>query len=212
VDYIHRLGIKKDIMAVPSLALGTPEISLYGMVSAFAVFGNNGIRCEPYFIERIEDSKGNIIYQRVPQCREVIDSRVANTLYEMMKKVVDGAYDPTTKKRSGTGVRLRYKYNLKIPIAGKTGTTQYHSDGWFIGITPDFCAGVWVGAEDRSVRFSTMTYGQGASMALPIFALFCKKVYEDTSSTKLTRASATTTLTLKDANFEEKVEGPGDEE
>ncbi len=180
-DFAKQIGIKTPIPPVPSIALGTIEMPLIELTPVIGIFASKGIYCTPFFIKRIEDDKGNILYQERPRCYEVVNEAVADSVKSMLAKVVDGAYNPYTKKWSGTGVRLRTKYGIKIPVIGKTGTTQFHSDGWFIGATNEFTCGVWVGAEDRAVRFSRMDYGQGASMALPIFALFCKKVYSDSS-------------------------------
>jgi len=171
VNMAHQMGITSDIPAVPAIALGTPDISLYEMVSAMNSFANRGVYVEPVFVTKIEDKNGNVLDRFVPEKREAMDEVTAYKMIELMKGVVE----------SGTSIRLRYKYGFNNPIAGKTGTTQNQSDGWFMGITPELTTGIWVGAEDRSVHFRSIRLGQGANMALPIWALFMKKVYGDPS-------------------------------
>lgn len=167
----HQMGITSDIPAVPAIALGTPDLSLYEMVSAMNTFANKGVNVQPLFVTKIEDKNGNLLDRFIPEKKEAMDEITAYKMIELMKGVVE----------SGTSIRLRYKYGFDNPVAGKTGTTQNQSDGWFMGITPDLTAGVWVGAEDRSVHFRSLTLGQGANMALPIWALFMRKVYDDPS-------------------------------
>jgi len=167
----HQMGITSDIPAVPAIALGTPDLSLYEMVSAMNTFANKGVNVQPIFVTKIEDKNGNLLDRFIPEKKEAMDEITAYKMIELMKGVVE----------SGTSIRLRYKYGFDNPVAGKTGTTQNQSDGWFMGITPDLTAGVWVGAEDRSVHFRSLTLGQGANMALPIWALFMRKVYNDPS-------------------------------
>ena len=132
-------------------------------------FSNKGVFIKPYFITRIEDKNGNLVERFAPEQSEALDEVTAYKMIQLMKGVVE----------SGTGVRLRSKYNLRNPIAGKTGTTQNQSDGWFMGLTPDITTGVWTGAEDRSVHFRSIKLGQGANMALPIWALYIQKIYND---------------------------------
>ncbi|MFH1005390.1 MAG: transglycosylase domain-containing protein [Bacteroidota bacterium] len=169
VQLARRLGITSPIDPVPAICLGTPEISLYEMVGAMNTFVNKGTYLEPIFVTRIEDKHGRVLADFSPHSKEVMDEEKAYIILQLMKGVV----------QYGTGVRLRYKYKLMMPIAGKTGTTQNHSDGWFMGFTPDLVSGVWVGAEDRSVHFSALNEGQGASLALPIWAYYMQKVYAD---------------------------------
>lgn len=171
VQLAKKLGITSDLPPVPSLCLGTADISLYEMVGALSTFANKGTYIEPIFITRIEDKNGKVIEQFFPKTNEVFSEDKAYIMLQLMRGVVD----------YGTGVRLRYKYGLRNPIAGKTGTTQNNSDGWFIGLTPDITAGVWVGGDERSIHFNTLEMGQGASMALPIWAKFFQKVYADKS-------------------------------
>jgi penicillin-binding protein 1A len=171
VDLARKLGIESDLEAVPSLCLGTADISVYEMVGANSTFANQGVWVEPTFITRIEDKNGNVLEDFMPRRVEAISKETAYLTLNLMKGVVD----------HGTGLRLRFRYGLTAPIAGKTGTTQNNSDGWFMGITPDLVSGVWVGCEDRSAHFRSTDLGQGASMALPIWGLYMKKVYADKS-------------------------------
>jgi len=169
VDIAKRMGITSPIDPVPAICLGTPEISLYEMVGANNTFANKGTWIEPLFVTRIEDKNGNTLQDFSSTTEEVLGEDKAYIMLQLMKGVVD----------HGTGNSLHSKYNLRYPIAGKTGTTQNQSDGWFIGITPDLVSGCWVGAEDRSVHFSSLELGQGARMALPIWAKYMQKVYAD---------------------------------
>lgn len=182
----QRLGVEAEIEEVPSIALGTPDISLYEMLGAYGTFVNKGVYVKPVIVTRIEDKNGTILYEFVPETRDVLSEEVAYTVVNLMEGVT----------QSGSGRRLRtkgankwnkmydeimtgYPYEFKNPIAGKTGTTQNNSDGWFIGMVPNLISGAWVGGEDRQIRFASTTYGQGASMALPIWGLFMKKCYAD---------------------------------
>jgi penicillin-binding protein 1A len=169
VDLAHRMGVVSKIDPTPSICLGTPEISVFEMVGANATFANKGTWIEPTFITRIEDKNGKVVYDFVPRTEEVMNEEKSYVMLQLLKGVV----------QSGTGVRLRYRYKLMQPMAGKTGTTQNNSDGWFMGITPDLVSGCWVGGEDRAVHFDRTDMGQGASMALPIFAKYMQKVYAD---------------------------------
>lgn len=171
IQLARKMGVNSPIDPVPAIALGTPDLSLYEMVGAMNTFANQGVYVKPIFITHIEDKNGNVIERFVPEKTEVLDEVSAYKMIELMKGVVE----------SGTGIRLRFKYGLNNPIAGKTGTTQNQSDGWFMGITPDLTTGIWVGAEDRSAHFRTIRLGQGANMALPIWALYMQKVYNDPS-------------------------------
>ena len=186
IDLVKKLGIDtKDIQPYPSIALGTPDLSVYEMVSAYSTFANKGVHVEPYYVSRIEDKNGTILYQHKPKSQDVLSHETAYVTIKLLEGVT----------QYGSGQRLRgswavnqphykkavtgYPYNFENPIAGKTGTTQNQSDGWFIGMVPDLATGVWVGGEDRSVRFPNITYGQGATMALPIWAMYMKSLYED---------------------------------
>ncbi|MFT3884519.1 MAG: transglycosylase domain-containing protein [Flavobacteriales bacterium] len=184
----RHMGVKSPLDPVPSLCLGVADLTLMEMTGAFATFANEGVHIEPIVFTRIEDKNGNTIYDVTPRTEEALDPRTSYVMLKMLEGVVDGAYNPSTGKTVGTGMRLRMgwgnraKYgNIKAPTAGKTGTTQNNSDGWFIGITPDLVTGVWTGAEDRSVRFTRTDLGQGANMALPIYGYYMNKVYADPS-------------------------------
>lgn len=169
VNLIRKLGITAEVPAVPSICLGTPDISLYEMTGAFATYANQGVKMKPYFITKICDNKGNVIETFQTTSTEAVDQQTAYLMIRLMQGVIEG----------GTGSRLRYRYKLDMPIAGKTGTTQKNSDGWFIGMTPEIACGVWVGCEDRSIHFRSTELGQGAATALPIWAQFIQSCYED---------------------------------
>ena len=170
VTLLHEYGIRNpEIHPSMALCLGPCEITVGEMVSAYTAFVNHGIRAAHQFVTKIEDNEGNIIAQFQPRMNEVISEESAHKMIYMLKAVVDG----------GTGSRLRFKYNLKGDIAGKTGTTNNNSDAWFMGVTPTLVSGMWVGGDDRDIHFDSMAWGQGASMALPIFALYMQKVYKD---------------------------------
>ncbi len=170
VTLLHEYGIRNpEIHPSMSLCLGPCEITVGEMVSAYTAFVNHGIRAAHTFVTRIEDNEGNIIAQFQPRMNEVISEESANKMLYMLKAVVDG----------GTAGRLRFRYGLKGEIAGKTGTTNNNSDAWFMGITPTLVSGVWVGGDDRDIHFDSMAMGQGATMALPVFAYFMQRVYKD---------------------------------
>lgn len=182
VRMAKNLGVETDIPAVPSVALGTVDLSLYEMIGALNTFANKGMYVKPMMILRIEDKNGTILEEFTPKTKEVLSESIAYTTINLMEGVT----------RYGSGVRLRtsgakypdnvatgYPYQFDNAIAGKTGTTQNQSDGWFIGLVPNLSTGVWVGAEDRSVHFVDLARGQGASMALPIWALYMKRNYAD---------------------------------
>lgn len=168
---IKRMGVTTDVPPYPSIALGSFEASVYDMVGAYGAFVNHGVWTEPIYLTRVEDKNGNVLYERKPKVVQALNEQTAYVMTYMLKGVVE----------QGTGVRLRYKYGLNNPIGGKTGTTNDNSDGWFMGITPQLVAGVWTGCEDRAIHFRSTNLGEGANTALPIFALFMKKVYADSS-------------------------------
>jgi len=180
VDLAKKIGIKSKILAVPSLCLGTFDLSVYEMVGAYSTFSNKGVWVEPIFVTKIEDKNGVVLERFIPKSNEAMSEATADVMVRLLQGVVDGVYSPTAKKKSGTGVRLRFRYGFKNEIGGKTGTTQNQSDGWFMGITPNLVTGVWTGCEDRSVHFRDIQYGQGANMALPVFAEYMQRVYADT--------------------------------
>jgi penicillin-binding protein 1A len=185
VNLAKKLGIESEILPVPSIALGTPDISVYEMVGAYSAFANQGVYTKPVMVTSIEDKNGTILYQFKPETRDVLSEETAYVAVKLMEGVTQG----------GSGTRLRhswarnqteykevvtgYPYELSNPIAGKTGTTQNQSDGWFMGMVPNLVTGVWVGAEDRAAHFKTITYGQGAAMALPIWGIYMKSCYAD---------------------------------
>ena len=180
------LGISSKIPNVPSIALGTADLSVYEMVAAYGAFANRGIYVKPVMVTRIEDKNGTVLFEATPETRDVLSAESAYVTVKLLEGVTE----------SGSGIRLRhrgaeennpyfgtvvtgYPYEFQNPIAGKTGTTQNQSDGWFIGMVPNLVTGVWVGGEDRATHFNSIAYGQGATMALPIWALYMKKLYED---------------------------------
>ncbi len=168
VNVAKKMGVTSDIPPYPSICLGTADVSLYEMVGAYATYANKGVWTEPVYITRIEDKNGNVLYEKIPRKVDALSEQTAYLMLYMLRGVID----------KGTGLRLRGpRYKFTNPIAGKTGTTQENSDGWFIGITPDLVSGVWTGAEDRSVHFRSTNLGEGANTALPIWALYMKKVY-----------------------------------
>ncbi|MCB0760529.1 MAG: transglycosylase domain-containing protein [Flavobacteriales bacterium] len=185
IQLARELGIKSAIPEVPSIALGVAELSLHEMVAANAALVNQGTYIEPIFISRIEDKNGHIIYEADLNIQQALDTKTAYLTVQLMKGVVDGAYNREKGKRLGTGMRLRMDLasrdydGIKVPMAGKTGTTNDNSDGWFMGLTPELVTGVWVGAADPVVRFTRTSLGQGANMALPIYGYFMKEVYND---------------------------------
>ncbi len=168
---IKKMGITSEVPAYPSICLGVFDASVYDMVGAYSAFANHGIWTKPKYLLRIEDRNGNVLYEEPTVNKQVLDEQTAYVMTDMLKAVVN----------EGTGVRLRYKYGFRNPIGGKTGTTQNNSDGWFMGITPQLVTGVWTGCEDRAIHFATTNDGEGANSALPVFALYMKKVYADKS-------------------------------
>ena len=170
VELLKEYGIRNpEIHPSMSLCLGPCDISVGEMVSAYTAFANHGIRCAPMLVTRIEDREGSVITHFQPRMSEVISDESASKMIHMLKGVVDG----------GTGGRLRFKYNIRCEMGGKTGTTNNNSDAWFMGVTPTLVSGVWVGGDDRDIHFDTTQMGQGANMALPIFAYYMQKVFAD---------------------------------
>ena len=182
------LGIEQRILPVPSIALGTPDLSVYEMVAAYSTFANKGVYTQPVFVEKIEDKNGTTLFEHQPVTKDVLSEEAAYVTVNLLEGVT----------MAGSGTRLRttgadeynrayqnivtgYPYEFTNPIAGKTGTTQNQSDGWFIGMVPNLVTGVWVGAEDRAIHFEDIAYGQGASMALPIWGVYMKSVYQDST-------------------------------
>jgi penicillin-binding protein 1A len=169
VKIMQSFGIQGQLDPVVSLCLGPCEVSVEEMVDAYTTFANKGIRTEPLYVTRIEDNNGNIIGTFTPRTHEIISETTAYKMIYMLRQVID----------RGTGVRVRYKYGITAPMGGKTGTTNNNSDGWFVCFTPSLVSGTWVGGEDRGIHFDNMAEGQGASMALPICAIYMKKIYAD---------------------------------
>lgn len=180
VDLAKKIGIQSKILAVPSLCLGTFDLSVYEMVGAYSTFVNKGVWTEPIFITKIEDKNGVILEEFTPRTQEAMSKETADIMVRMLQGVVDGVYSPAAGVKKGTGVRLRFRYGFENEMGGKTGTTQNQSDGYFMGITPNLVTGVWSGCEDRAAHFRTIHYGQGANMALPVFAEYMQRVYADT--------------------------------
>lgn len=168
-NMIHSLGIKSPIDPVPALCLGTPDFGLSEMTAAYCTYANKGVHVEPMFVTRIEDRFGNVIATFNPRKKETIKEEKAYLMINLLQGVIN----------TGTGIRLKIKYNLRGDIGGKTGTTQNHSDGWFMGVTPNLVTGVWVGGEDRDIHFDNLSLGQGSNMALPIWALYMTEVYKN---------------------------------
>jgi len=186
INLARKMGITSNLPAVPSIALGTPDISLFEMVGAYSTFANQGIYVKPVVITRIEDKNGRALYEVVPETQDVLSQEAAYVTVNLLQGVT----------KAGSGARLRhaglektsyvyekaitgYPYVFENPIAGKTGTTQNQSDGWFMGMVPNLATGVWVGGEDRAIHFKDITFGQGATMALPIWAVYMKSLYEN---------------------------------
>lgn len=171
VKIARKMGVTSFLDPVPAIVLGSSDVSLYEMIGAMNTFANKGVHIEPIFITRIEDKNGNVIESFVPEQNEAMSEETAYLMLDLMKGVVD----------YGTGIRLKLKYKFENPIAGKTGTTNNHSDGWFMGLTPELSTGIWVGCEDRAAHFRSLSLGQGANMALPIWALYMQRVYADST-------------------------------
>ncbi|MEO1382553.1 MAG: penicillin-binding transpeptidase domain-containing protein [Bacteroidota bacterium] len=168
-EFAYKMGIKSELDEVPSLCLGTTDLSVLELASAYSTWANMGVNIEPILVTRIENRFGEVLWQAKTKTQEVMKPEHAYEMIELLKGVVD----------QGTAMRLRFKYQFRNEIGGKTGTTQNQSDGWFIGVTPELVTGVWVGASDRRVHFRSIKYGQGANMALPIWALYMKSVFAD---------------------------------
>jgi penicillin-binding protein 1A len=171
IEVARRMGITSQLDPVQSIFMGTSDISLYEMVGAFATYANKGVYNVPVMVTRIEDRHGNVLAEFKPRMEEAISEEAAYLMLNLLQAVVN----------EGTGRRLRGKYAFRGQMGGKTGTTQSYSDGWFMGLVPQLVGGAWTGGEDRGIRFTTMAHGQGANMAMPVWALFMQKVYADKS-------------------------------
>ncbi|WP_343696058.1 transglycosylase domain-containing protein [Flavobacterium sp.] len=184
VDLTRKLGVKTEIPVQPSIALGAVDITVEDMVAAYSTFANQGVYVKPQFLSRIENKSGEVIYEPIPESHDVLNKDIAFAVIKLLEGVTEtgsGARLRTQGGGSGDNRWTGYPYMFKNPIAGKTGTTQNQSDGWFMGMVPNLVTGVWVGCEDRSARFKSLTYGQGATAALPVWAYFMKLCYKDES-------------------------------
>jgi penicillin-binding protein 1A len=171
-DVIKKMGVRSHIAPVNSIIYGTSDVTLYEMVGAYGTFVNRGVFIEPIFVTRIEDRNGNVLTEFQARQSEAFSEKTAYLMLDLLKGVVDG----------GTATyRIRTVYEIEAEMGGKTGTTQNHSDGWYMGLAPHLVGGVWVGGDDRSIHFDQMSLGQGASMALPIYGRFMAKVYADST-------------------------------
>ncbi len=182
VELTHKLGVKSEIPVQPSIALGAVEITVHDMVAAYSTFANEGVYMKPQFLNKIEDKNGVIIYEAVPETHDVLNKDIAFAVIKLLEGVTEGGSGERLRTQGGGSGDNRwtgYPYLFKNPIAGKTGTTQNQSDGWFMGMVPNLVTGIWVGCEDRSARFKSITYGQGATAALPIWGYFMNKCYDD---------------------------------
>ena len=182
VALTHKLGVNSEIPVQPSIALGAVDITVQDMVAAYSTFANQGVYIKPQFISRIEDKNGAVIFEPVPETHDVLNKDVTFAVIKLLEGVTEGGSGERLRTEGGGSGDKRwtgYPYVFRNPIAGKTGTSQNQSDGWFIGMVPNLVTGVWVGCEDRSAHFKSITYGQGATAALPIWGYFMKKCYED---------------------------------
>ncbi|OIV42359.1 penicillin-binding protein 1A [Flavobacterium johnsoniae] len=182
VELTKKLGVKTEIPVQPSIALGAVDITVEDMVAAYSTFANQGVYVKPQFLSRIENKSGEVIYEPIPESHDVLNKDIAFAVIKLLEGVTEtgsGARLRTQGGGSGDNRWTGYPYMFKNPIAGKTGTTQNQSDGWFMGMVPNLVTGVWVGCEDRSARFKSLTYGQGATAALPVWAYFMKLCYKD---------------------------------
>ncbi|HYV94262.1 MAG TPA: transglycosylase domain-containing protein [Chitinophagales bacterium] len=205
IDMARRMGITSPMDPYPSLCLGVPDISVYEMTSAYSTFANKGTSSQPQYLLRITDNRGAVLQEFTAKHTEVVSEQVAYVMTRMLENVVN----------FGTAQRLRFRYNITSEVGGKTGTTQNNTDGWFMGITPQLVAGCWVGGDDRIIRFKSMFYGQGANMALPVYAYFLKDCYADKSLNISATAkfappdSGMVTIETDCAKYKESEEGGG---
>jgi penicillin-binding protein 1A len=186
-----KMGISTDVPNYPSISLGVFDASVYDMVGAYGVFANKGVWTEPTYLTRIEDKNGVVLYSKTPQVKVVMNEEVAYVMTRMLEGVIN----------NGTGSRLGWKYGIRTPVGGKTGTTQNNSDGWFMAITPQLVAGVWTGCEDRAFHFISTREGEGSNTALPIFAGFMKRVYAN-PSLKISKADFEAPKTPRTIEFD----------
>ncbi len=221
LDLVEKMGVDtKDVLEVPSIALGTPDITLYEMVGAYSTFANEGVYVKPILVQRIEDKNGTVLFQNIPETKDVISKETAYVTVNLMQGVTQGG-SGTRLRHAWAGNRADYKsiitgypYEFTNPIAGKTGTTQNNSDGWFMGMVPNLATGVWVGGEDRATHFGATRYGQGAAMALPIWGVYMKKCYGDETldvSTENFKKPQKISIETDCAKYKKQNEGDTDE-
>ncbi|MFB9055201.1 penicillin-binding protein 1A [Mariniflexile ostreae] len=186
IDLVRKLGVESDIPAVPSIALGASDLSVYEMVGAYSAFANKGVYTKPVMVTSIMDKNNTLLYQFTPETRDVLSDETAYVTVKLMEGVTQGGSGTRLRSKGADSYRADYReiitgypYGFTNPIAGKTGTSQNQSDGWFMGMVPNLVTGVWVGGEERSVHFKSITYGQGAAMALPIWGVYMKSCYAD---------------------------------
>jgi penicillin-binding protein 1A len=186
VDLAKKLGVESELLPVPSIALGTPDLSVYEMVGAYSTFANQGVYTKPVMVTSIQDKNGTILYQFTPETKDVLSEETAYVIVKLLEGVTQYGSGARLRTKGADAYRADYReiitgypYEFTNPIAGKTGTTQNQSDGWFMGMVPNLVTGVWVGAEDRAAHFASITYGQGAAMALPIWAIYMRSCYGD---------------------------------
>ncbi|RRJ89652.1 PBP1A family penicillin-binding protein [Paenimyroides tangerinum] len=183
IDLTRELGVKADIPASPAISLGAVEITVSDMVAAYSTFANHGVYVKPRFVNKITDKNGVVLFESQPETKDVMSKDIAYAIVKLLTGVTEGGSGGrlryTGSGGAGYHVMTGYPYGFTNPIAGKTGTTQNNSDGWFIGMVPNLATGVWVGNEDRAAHFKSTAYGQGATMALPIWAIYMRKCYND---------------------------------
>ncbi|MBW4361209.1 penicillin-binding protein 1A [Flavobacterium taihuense] len=182
IELTHKLGVKSEIINQPSIALGAVEITVEDMVAAFSTFANQGVYTKPQFLSKIENKSGEVIYEPIPESHDVLNKDIAFAVIKLLEGVTETGSGARLRTQNGGNGDKRwtgYPYMFTNPIAGKTGTSQNQSDGWFMGMVPNLVTGVWVGCEDRSAHFKTLTFGQGAATSLPIWGYFMKKCYDD---------------------------------
>ena len=202
MNLIKKMGITTPVVPYPSICLGVFDASVYDMCGAYSAFANHGVWTEPTFILRIEDRKGNVLYTHKPRIAQALNEQTAYVMTDMMKGVI----------QNGTGSRLMYKYHINNPVSGKTGTPQDNSDGWFIGMVPQLVTGVWTGCEDPDIHFRSTSLGEGANSALPIFALYMKKVYANEAlgikkNVDFDPPKAPLTITIDCSAYDQKAQG-----
>ncbi|KOS06920.1 penicillin-binding protein [Flavobacterium akiainvivens] len=183
VDMAKNLGVSSKIPEQPAIALGAVEITVSDMVAAYSTFANQGVYIKPRLISKITDKNGVTLYEPKVETHEVVNKEIAYAVIKLLEGVTETGSGARLKWGGGGGTGYNrmtgYPYKIINPIAGKTGTTQNQSDGWFVGMVPNLCTGVWVGNEDRSAHFKGLIYGQGATMALPIWGIYMRKIYDD---------------------------------